>query len=196
MQGTPARSPSNPYCKSPRLERIRQTLLELLPAQSDIDIIFKVSSSWLSVHAFSLHGMDGIIPARFNVSEIYKDSLTGIARSLLYIASCLQQLDPDFDTSRLKLYPSVDARMERCVSAVQTLVTCDEELISSVDGLDCLILQCSYHSNAGNPRRAWLSLRKALNIAQLMGLHLPSCTIPGGSQIWAHITQGDRYLVS
>ncbi|KAK9326756.1 hypothetical protein V1520DRAFT_316116 [Lipomyces starkeyi] len=126
--------------------------------------------------------------------DISKASATSIARSLLYIASCLQQLDPEFDTSQLKLSPSVDTRMERYVSAVQHLVTCDEELVSSVEGLDCLILQCSYRSNAGNPRRAWLTLRKAMNIAQLRGLHLPSCTIPGGRQIWAHIIQGDRYL--
>jgi hypothetical protein len=184
------------HSRTPRLERIRQTLLELLPSQSDIDLIYKVSSPWLSVHAFSLHGVDGVIPAQYDISDISKASATNIARSLLYIASCLQQLDPEFDTSQLKLYPSVDARMERYVSAVQHLVTCDEELVSSVEGLDCLILQCSYHSNAGNPRRAWLTLRKAMNIAQLMGLHLPSCTIPGGRQIWAHIIQGDRYLVS
>jgi hypothetical protein len=169
--------------------------LELLPSQSDIDLILSVSSSWLSIHAFSLHGVDGIIPVKYDVTEISKSPAISIARSLLYLASCLQQFDPGFDMSRLNLYPSANARMERFVSTVQSLVTCDEEMVSSLEGLDCLILQCSYHSNAGNPRRAWLTLRRALNIAQLMGLHLPSCAIPGGKHIWAHIVQGDRYLV-
>lgn len=136
-----------------------------------------------------------MIPTKYDVSEIAKESPTGIARSLLYIASCLQQLDPEFDTTQLKIYPSVDARMERYVSTVQALVTSDEELVSSIEGLDCLILQAAYHSNAGNPRRSWLTLRKAMNISQLMGLHLPACTIPGAKKIWGHIIQGDRYLV-
>jgi hypothetical protein len=161
-----------------------------------MDLIYNASSFWLSFHAFSLQGSEGVIPGKFDVVDISKGSITSIACTLLYISSCLLQLHPDFDTARLKLYPSVESRMERYVSTVQALVTSDEELVSSIEGIDCLILQCSYHGNAGNPRRAWLTVRRAMNIAQLMGLHLPSCTIPGGKETWANLVQGDRYLVS
>ena len=114
---------------------------------------------------------------------------------LLYLASCMQQLDPGFDTTQLKLYPSLEARMERYVSMVQALVTSDEELVCSIQGLDCLIMQCAYHNNAGQPRRAWLTIRRAMNIGQLMGIHLQPCAIPGGKAAWSHIVQADRYLV-
>ena len=161
-----------------------------------MDLIYNASSFWLSFLASSLQGSEGVIPAKFDVVDISKGSITGIARTLLYISSCLLQLHPDFDTTQLKLYPSVESRMERYVSTVQVLVTADEELVSSINGIDCLILQGSYYINAGSPRRAWLTMRRAMNIAQLMGLHLPSCTIPGSKVTWAHIVQGDRYLVS
>lgn len=137
-----------------------------------------------------------VASSRFNLAEISKGSPINIANTLLYLASSLQQLDPEFDSTQLKLYPSVESRMERYVCAVQALVTSDDELISSMDGIKCLVLQATYHSNAGNPRRAWLNIRKAMNIGQLMGLHLPSCTIRGGRDMWTKVVQGDRYFVS
>ena len=161
-----------------------------------MDLIYNASSFWLSFLASSLQGSEGVIPAKFDVVDISKGSITSIARTLLCISSCLLQLHSDFDTTQLKLYPSAESRMERYVTTVQALVTSDEELVSSIEGIDCLILQCSYHVNAGNPSRAWLTLRRAINIAQLMGLHLPSCTISSGKAMWAHLVQGDRYLVS
>jgi hypothetical protein len=35
-------------------------------------------------------------------------------------------------------------------------------------------LQGAYHLNLGNIRRAWLSFRRAISVAQLMGLQRPS----------------------
>lgn len=167
-----------------------------MPPQHVMDRICEASSFWLSLYAFAIQTFDPLTPPKFDLAEVSKGSPASIARILLYLASCLQQLDTGFDTTQLKLYPSVEARMERYVATVQTLVTSDEELVSSIEGLDCLIVQCSYHVNAGNPRRAWLTIRKALNIGQLMGIHLTSCTIPGAKHAWSHIIQGDRYLVS
>jgi uncharacterized protein YecA (UPF0149 family) len=48
--------------------------------------------------------------------------------------------------------------------------------------------------NGGNPRRAWLSFRRALNIAQLMGLNKKSTSVLGGREMWFQIVQADRYL--
>lgn len=193
-QSAGAKSVSFACGRVPRVERIRQALLELLPPQHVMDRICEASSFWLNLHAFAIQTFDPLATPKFDLAEISKGSPTSIARILLYLASCLQQLDAGFDTTQLKLYPSVEARMERYVATVQTLVTSDEELVSSIDGLDCLIVQCSYHINAGNPRRAWLTIRKALNIGQLMGIHLTSCTIPVAKHAWSHIVQGDRYL--
>jgi len=132
------------------------------------------------------------------MQEVSKRHPTSIARSMLYIAVCVQQLDPNFDISRLHLLPSVDARIDKYMTTVQSLITSDDDMISSPEGLECLVLQGLFHINAGNPRRAWLTLRRAINLGQLMGIHRKkgASAISGGRQMWFQAVQADRYLVS
>jgi hypothetical protein len=92
------------------------------------------------------------------MQEVSKLHPTSIARSILYIAVCVQQLDPNFDTARLHLLPSVDARIDKYMTTVQSLITSDDDMVSTPEGLECLVLQGLFHINAGNPRRAWLTL--------------------------------------
>lgn len=114
----------------------------------------------------------------------------------MYIAVCLQQLDPDFDHSKLNIHPSPRARLERILSVVSTLVLADDELVTSVEGIECLILQGMYSINDGTPRRAWLVFRRALNLSQLMGLkRQTSAEGVKGRRLWLQLIQGDRYLV-
>jgi hypothetical protein len=70
----------------------------------------------------------------------------------------------------------------------------DDGLVSTLEGLDCLLLQGAFYINSGNPRRAWLTFRRALNIGQLMGLHKRDTSIPNGREIWHEIVKRDRYL--
>jgi hypothetical protein len=135
-----------------------------------------------------------IVPSTFNLSEVFKQHPTAIARTLLYISICLQQLPPNFNTKQLHFPTSVESRIDRYISTVQTLITSDDELVTTIEGLECLILQGVFHINSGNPRRAWLTFRRALNIAQLMGLHKRDTPVPGGRAMWFHVVQADRYL--
>jgi hypothetical protein len=181
----------------PKLERIRQALVELLPSQKATNMITKESSSWLLIHALTTQTNNAVTESAFDLVEVCKRHPTNIARTLLYIAVCLQQLPLSFSTTELQLYPSVEARLDKYLSTVQALITSDDELVSTIDGLECLILQGLFHLNAGNPRRAWLTFRRALNICQLMGIHKKNgSSIPGGEQMWYQIVQADRYLVS
>lgn len=158
-------------------------------------MICEASSSWFLVYALARLSNEALTPSTFNLAEVSKEHPTQIARTVLLIAVCLQQLDPDFDTSQLRLYPTVEARMDKCINVVQALITSDDELASTVVGLECLVLQGVFHINAGNPRRAWLIFRRAISIGQLMGVHKRECTLPGGRQIWYQVVQADRYLV-
>jgi hypothetical protein len=64
--------------------------------------------------------------------------------------------------------------MEKIITFVTAAVTSDNELIGSIEGIECLILQTVYQINAGNLRRPWLIFRRAISVAQLMGLHRAS----------------------
>ena len=174
-------------------------LIDLLPAQRYVDIICAEASCWLLLYALDKHNADFFdsankMAATFNISEISKSHPTNIAKTLLCLAVCMQQLPGKFDVARLGM-GSIDARMDRYLSTVQSLVTSDDELVSTIEGLECLTIQGVYHMNGGNPRRAWLTFRRALNVGQLMGIHKKSEIISKGRRIWCQIVQADRYLV-
>ncbi len=61
--------------------------------------------------------------------------------------------------------------MTDIVANVTNLVTSNDDMVGTGEGLQCLILQALWHANAGNIRKAWLSCRRALQFSQLIGLH-------------------------
>ncbi|KAK9241853.1 hypothetical protein V1506DRAFT_574034 [Lipomyces tetrasporus] len=73
-----------------------------------------------------------------------------------------------------------------------------------IEALECVMIESVYHANIGNLRRSWLSGRRAMNIAHLMGLNRPypqtQYTIldPRSSYdpqlMWFRIVLLDRYL--
>ncbi|KAF4963444.1 hypothetical protein FSARC_8541 [Fusarium sarcochroum] len=79
-------------------------------------------------------------------------------------------------------------------SLVDSLIISDFALISTLDGMECLILLAKTYTDMGQPRRAWFTWRKDIAIAQMMGLHLVSSDIPTiRPRIWWAIYHGDRY---
>ncbi|KAJ9148505.1 Transcription factor [Pleurostoma richardsiae] len=61
--------------------------------------------------------------------------------------------------------------MSRLVETVSKLVTSDDDLVCSLEGIECIMIEAMYYNNAGNLRRAWITHRRAMVIAQLLGLH-------------------------
>lgn len=180
--------------------------MELLPSQEATNTLCSFSDCWLLMHSLTQHSAHlmleptGFNPNHsFNIPTIAKESPAAIAQTLLYIAVCLQQVPHGYDASKLGFSTSIEARVDKIISTVSGLVTSDDELVASIQGLECLILQGLFHMNAGNLRRAWLTFRRAMNIGQLMGLHkreeLGSTPLPaGGHHLWRSLMQADRYL--
>ncbi|RAL61369.1 hypothetical protein DID88_009503 [Monilinia fructigena] len=194
-------------CRPPtKIERIKDALMELLPSQEATNTLCFFSDCWLLMHSLTRHSAHlmleptGFNPNHsFNIPNIKKESPAAIAQTLLYIAVCLQQVPHGYDASKLGFSTSIEARVDKIISTVSGLVTSDDELVASTQGLECLILQGLFHMNAGNLRRAWLTFRRAMNIGQLMGLHkreeLGSTPLPpGGHHLWRSLMQADRYL--
>ncbi|EFQ34097.1 hypothetical protein CGRA01v4_12159 [Colletotrichum graminicola] len=131
-----------------------------------------------------------------------------LAKYLLQLIIYLQQMPPSFDTSELELGlgGSIQDKMNEWVTAA-SLVTANDELLGSVEGLECLILHGFYLINSGNLRKAWLAMRRALSMAQLMGIEtdgarsMKSCdpatdpnTVPSSQVLWHRIIFCDRYI--
>ena len=94
--------------------------------------------------------------------------------------------------------------MSRVVDTAHSLVNCNDELVASIEGIECITIESMYHNNAGNLRRSWLIMRRAMLIAQTMGLHRgrtpPSImqtlesTAVRPESVWFRLVQSDRYL--
>jgi hypothetical protein len=199
--GSAGRAPS-------KIEKLRQTLAALLPSQEDASLIAESTNGWVLLSVLCTPANDlyrnSDPTSSFNVVAVSQRGPTIIARTLLYIAICIQQLPPEFDTSRLQLKNfSVDALMDKYMSTVASLVTSNDELAGTMEGLECILLQGLFHINSGNLRRAWLSFRRGLTIAQLLGLQkaylkpldeVDLMTVMAMKMMWHKVIQSDRYL--
>ena len=125
------------------------------------------------------------------------------ARKLLLLGLFLQvaQSYPSQDANGLGV-DSRDAIMSRVIQAANDLVTCNDDLVGSVEGVDCLLLRSIYHNNTGNLRSSWLAVRRAMLMAQSIGLHRgvkemldPSTLIYiGPDYAWFRLLEMDHYL--
>ncbi|KAK3052363.1 hypothetical protein LTR09_006573 [Extremus antarcticus] len=95
--------------------------------------------------------------------------------------------------------------MARLIKTVSRLVTSDDELVRSIEGIECIMIESMLSNNAGDLRRAWLANRRAMNIAQTLGLHvkfpltakyLEANTLDRINirYMWDRLVLSDRYL--
>ncbi|GFG27596.1 hypothetical protein IFM61606_07641 [Aspergillus udagawae] len=93
--------------------------------------------------------------------------------------------------------------MSRLKTAATTWIMTKEEMHGTIDNLVCIILEGVFEVNCGNLRRAWLVYRRAMTVAQLMGLHRspmpPLKRIDPELQadpsfMWFRIVYMDRYI--
>ncbi|OBT64992.1 hypothetical protein VE03_05658 [Pseudogymnoascus sp. 23342-1-I1] len=103
------------------------------------------------------------------------------ARRLIQFAICLQQSN------------DMAKEAARYVEIASQHVTSKDDLVDSLDGLETLILEATYHINNGNPRVAWLKFRRALAIAQLLGLGATEMT-NRAEGIWFLLLMADRHM--
>ncbi|KAI0506311.1 hypothetical protein F5B22DRAFT_624397 [Xylaria bambusicola] len=92
-----------------------------------------------------------------------------IAKHMLQVAIFLQHVHPRNEALQ-GLAESPWVIQERLASLAINLVTTNEELSGNIDGLACIMMESMYHVNVGNLRKGWMAGRRAIGIAQLMGL--------------------------
>ncbi|KAI1097695.1 hypothetical protein F4804DRAFT_351269 [Jackrogersella minutella] len=123
-----------------------------------------------------------------------------LAKLMLMFAITLQT---PYSENLLGLSEPQDVLMRRLVTAATMWVTTDEEMHGTVESLICIMLEGVFEMNCGNLRRAWTVYRRAMTVAQLMGLHRspmpPLKRINPGLNanpkfMWFRIVYIDRYL--
>ncbi|KAH8693638.1 hypothetical protein BGW36DRAFT_429679 [Talaromyces proteolyticus] len=122
-----------------------------------------------------------------------------LAKSMLIFAITLQAPCEEF----LSLSEPPNVLSRRLVTAAVRWLATQEETHGSVESLICIILEAVFETNCGNLRKAWVIYRRAMAIAQTMGLHrspMPPLkridpTLDADPEfMWFRIVYMDRYL--
>ncbi|KAF2001332.1 hypothetical protein P154DRAFT_521731 [Amniculicola lignicola CBS 123094] len=196
-------SPTVSVIGTDKLQRLSQHLLDAFPSQGDCklicDMINKTTDLFFLMNTTPRHKLDndcvawGIAPPNVNTHPII------LAKKMLMIAMCVQHLIPEL----LPLSESPDAIMFRMANTAADAIATNDELLGSVECLECIILETLFKANCGNVRQAWLACRRALATATLMGLNrrkIPRLTsLDPTTNIdphftWFRLAYLDRYL--
>lgn len=150
------------------------TLRSVIPSQSVLEAIVAASTgaSYVSAICYSeAERRQGKVEPPSAMSTIPPVSAHPLllAKRALQVLLCIQQLPPVFDWDSTGASHTRAEVMTR-LSGTITLVTSNDELIGYAEGIECLILYACYQANCGNLRKAWISIRRALNMAQMMGI--------------------------
>lgn len=136
-------------------------LAAMLPCQEDVDQLSDLSRAWWLIRRYIMPHLLKIpeddLEKPFDVSFVSVSQPMTIARLLLCVALCIQQLPPNIDPRRLQTKVPLREMIENIITSVTAKVTSDDELIGGMEDIECLVLQAVYQVNAGNLRRSWLA---------------------------------------
>ncbi|KAF3005720.1 hypothetical protein E8E13_006098 [Curvularia kusanoi] len=166
---------------SAKRERVKQALLAMLPSYDQLTKILNSNGEWWQTwrrKCTGTSGPDQTLP-QFAAQAITSGNIGAIGTVVLAVGICSSAEDND---------------VERYIEAVDRYVLSDDEYAASLEGMECLILKSKWFADVGQPRRAWISHRKGLMYAQLMGLHRKRTTSAAHESIWWGLYHGDRFL--
>ncbi|KAL6697069.1 hypothetical protein J3F84DRAFT_278981 [Trichoderma pleuroticola] len=191
---------------------LSRVLYKSLPTPQDIEIISKargdLSSRFYQMLTVPYNDLDQSDPQSLD-SLLERPGSNShpvlIGLYMLRIATFLQHLHPHLHKNIKGLSEPPQQMMSRLFSTAINTVTIDESLINSIEGLECVMLESLWYTNGGNLRKGLVAIRRAMTIAQLMGLHRSSrspaqCKLLDSEKevhpkfIWFRIVFAERHL--
>ncbi|KAE8552063.1 hypothetical protein EYB25_005954 [Talaromyces marneffei] len=190
---------------SPKAIAARNELVKLIPPRADLLRIRDLAVDWWSVwfHMFpELHDKDmSLLVGERDYFEI-PNSPGDVAKFILCHLMCIDQLPAGFDYNSLEM-PIVPCEYaDRCVDTIDRLIIKDEDLCGTLPSLEAILLLSKWYTNIGRPRKAWLTTRRGVELAQLAGLHISTAKEPHPDdklydrrlKLWTMLGLNDRFL--
>jgi hypothetical protein len=157
---------------------ITKELLRAIPSRTDIDLLLaSMQKSPRTFYQFDYKSCCST-PDEAPASSSAMPNLLRpethpvlLARQMLLFAAelrCIPRKDFIYGLSKHQ-HDIMDELVE---SAIRN-VTTNDTLLGTLDGLELLIFEGFYHMDCGDARRAWVTTRRAVMAAQLLGLHRP-----------------------
>ena len=158
--------------------RILQAFRLQIPNSRELMSILQAGRStmvlWSEAFPDALGGSEDVSPEQLRdhiYRCLYSDNIADAARLMLCLALHIQQLPSDLETMHINLPAPSENLQVYYMSSAESLLASDERLGGTLSGLECMILQSEFYINVGNLRKVWLIIRRAVNLAQLLGLH-------------------------
>ncbi|KAK2028352.1 hypothetical protein LX32DRAFT_619102 [Colletotrichum zoysiae] len=123
-----------------------------------------------------------------------------VARSLLILATFLQGMPFSSLHHLEQLSVPWHEVMARAMKTARDLVVCNDAMVSSLEGIECIMLDGLYENYAGNLRASWLAARRSVAISQMLGLDRGvkpkslTASVIEPSDLWFRLVQFERYL--
>ncbi|KAI4183802.1 MAG: hypothetical protein L6R41_005181 [Letrouitia leprolyta] len=190
--------------------RVSEALKSFMPSIDDLGVILTQSRQSIRIwqdamrtcRPSAVDGFDKDVMRKtqeFIHTSLCSDNLSLVACTFACLAVTMQQLPGNFDSSRLSLPAKAETLEDYYITAVETLLASDDGLASNLEGLSALVVQSKYYVNMGKPRKGWLTIRRALNFAQMLGFHRQSYhqddhLTMSRKSIWLIIFQIERFL--
>ncbi|KAI0197640.1 hypothetical protein F4808DRAFT_438202 [Astrocystis sublimbata] len=208
----PGDSPSQvtrvPLANASEHARLSRALLQYLPSDEDVQLIAKASSSTSSMFYQMQSVPYSALDDTRSIDSVFERPGLGahpvlIARHMLYLATALQHLHPEFHQEIEGLSKAPHEMRHSLVETASDMVTARDGLLNNIEGLDCVIIESWYHANDGNLQRALIVVRRAITIAQVMGIHRKGntrCTVVSFETaaypdlLWFRMLAHERYL--
>ncbi|PWY83697.1 hypothetical protein BO94DRAFT_536386 [Aspergillus sclerotioniger CBS 115572] len=153
---------------------IARELVAAWPSQAELDIIYTLPaglSAYLHCGICAPSAQDLPSPREMLKLPPPGSHPVLVARKLLVLGIFLQGVRPSTMHSLGDLGNTYRETMSRVVNRAIRLVTTNDNLTSSVEGIECIMFEGLYQNYAGNLHQAWMAVRRATAIAQMMALH-------------------------
>lgn len=193
-------------------QALSQTLYESLPTPKDIEIISKargdLSARFYQMLTVSYNDLENGDPQ--SLESLFEPSGPNahpvlIGLYMLRIATFLQHLHPNLHKNLKGLSEPPRQIMNRLFNTAVRLVNANESLTSNIEGIECVMMESLWHTNGGDLRKGLVAIRRAMTIAQLLGLHRSrsssaQCTLLDSERrvqpkfIWFRIVFAERHI--
>jgi hypothetical protein len=187
----------------------RFELLTLLPPEPDLNILVELSNNWWNVspHRFpELFDHTNIVDLRSELSrKLSLPNPAETAKILLWTLISAERLSRDrLHDSTFRDPTAIAGLGSHVLPAIEKAVVFNDEVATTLPGIECLILLSRYYCNLGKLRKAWNFSRRALEYSISAGLHHFSTTTQATNtphdqssrklRIWHSICYRDRYI--
>jgi hypothetical protein len=192
--------------------RLSEILHAATPSEIDCQIIFATShrypavahASALTMPAAEAHRNSQIRPSQDLVRPVASAHPVLHARYMLRLVALLQDLHLKAQCDLAALSEPPRQMIRRLAETAIKLVTSQDKLLASIEGLECVVMESIYHGNCGSLQLSWMACRRSMLLAQLLGLHLPESRqryqiLNGSTEVdpqylWFRIVHYDRYM--